>query len=151
CEGRPGVVFGRNDWLYSDEEFKPDANYQQLIQDNWALIRGVRDDLAWRDIKLVLAILPAKNRLYPQTVGAEQPSPMRKRLYQEFHADAAKAGILAPDLLGSLHKAKQAQGPVFLRTDTHWTPLGAQTVAQQLGRSVQSAQLLQPAAEHYST
>lgn len=41
--GRPGVVIGEHDWLYSDEEFKPVANGPQQQRDNLALIRGVRD------------------------------------------------------------------------------------------------------------
>src|SRR5690606_10196477 len=94
-ECRPGVIIGENDWLYSDEEFKPIADHQQHTQDNWALIRGVRDDLARRNIQLVLAILPAKIRLYPEHLGDQQPSPMHHRLYQEFHAGAADAKIFA--------------------------------------------------------
>ena len=65
-EGRPGVIVGRNDWLFSDEEFKPVVNGEQNIADNLALVRGVRDQLARQNIKLVLAIVPAKSRLYPE-------------------------------------------------------------------------------------
>ncbi|MGA4816040.1 alginate O-acetyltransferase AlgX-related protein [Pseudomonas aeruginosa] len=40
-EGRPGVVIGKDGWLFTDEEFKPAPSGQQL-EDNWALVRGVR-------------------------------------------------------------------------------------------------------------
>jgi len=135
-EGRPGVVLGREQWLYSDEEFKPVANGQQQIQDNWALIRGARDRLAQHNVQLVLAIIPAKTRLYPEFIGATQPATMRQGLYQAFQDGARQAGIIAPDLLAPLLQAKR-QGAVFLRTDTHWTPLGAEVAAQKLGAVIQ--------------
>lgn len=40
-EGRPGVVIGKDGWLFTDEEFKPAPSGQQL-EDNWALVRGVQ-------------------------------------------------------------------------------------------------------------
>lgn len=44
--------------------------------------------------------------------------------------------ILAPDLLASLQQEK-ARDALFLRTDTHWTPYGAERVARHLARTVQ--------------
>ncbi len=134
-EGRPGVLVGSDDWLFSDEEFKPVEGARQNLRDNLALIQGVRDELARRDIALLLAIVPAKARLYPEYLGEHRASSLQQRLYQEFHVAARSAGITAPDLLTPLQQAKP-QGPLFLRTDTHWTPLGAEIVAQQLGAAV---------------
>ncbi len=134
-EGRPGVVLGRDQWLFSDEEFKPIANGQDYQQENLALIQGAREQLQKRGVKLVLAILPAKARLYPEHLGDEAPASLHSDLYQRFHASAEQAGILAPDLLMPLQHAK-LQGQVFLRTDTHWTPMGADVVAQNLSAIV---------------
>src|SRR5690606_26657346 len=136
-----GVVVGLEQWLFSDEEFKPVVDAEHNIDDNWALIRGVRDELAKRDIRLVLAIVPAKNRLYPEYMGDNRPTALRDELFQQFHSQASEAAIVAPDLLTPLRRTKQ-QGPVFLRTDTHWTPLGAEVVAQQLGNAIRSQALL---------
>ena len=41
-EGRPGVVLGRDQWLYSDEEFNPIVNEELNLQGNYALVEGVR-------------------------------------------------------------------------------------------------------------
>ena len=73
-EGRPGVVLGREHWLFSDEEFKPVANSDQFEQENLALIRGVRDTLQQHDVQLVLAIVPAKARLYSEYLGEQTPA-----------------------------------------------------------------------------
>ncbi|MEV8469079.1 hypothetical protein AB0T83_20380, partial [Fluviibacterium sp. DFM31] len=63
-EGRPGVVLGKDQWLYTDEEFDAVANGEQNEADNLAIIQGVRDQLKKQGTQLVLAIIPAKTRLY---------------------------------------------------------------------------------------
>ncbi len=84
-EGRPGVVIGKDGWLFTDEEFKPAPTEQQL-EDNWALVRGVQQELERRGVKLVLAIIPAKARLYPEHIGREQPAALHASLYQRLPA-----------------------------------------------------------------
>ncbi|MCP3752376.1 alginate O-acetyltransferase [Pseudomonas sp. SBB6] len=149
-EGRPGVVLGREHWLFSDEEFKPVANSDQFEQENLALIRGVRDTLQQRGVQLVLAIVPAKARLYPEYLGEQTPASLHTDLYNEFHAQARQAGVFAPDLLAPLQDAK-ARGQVFLRTDTHWTPLGAEVVAQHLAAAVARQTLLNGEPQQFVT
>lgn len=148
--GRPGVVIGKQDWLYSDEEFKPVADGQQHLRDNLALIQGVREQLAQRDILLLLAIVPAKSRLYPEYIGDNRVSTLRTDLYQQFHREVRRAGIAAPDLLATLQAAK-AQGPLFLRTDTHWTPLGADIVARQLSETLKRSLTLNGEPQRFVT
>lgn len=131
-EGRPGVVLGKDQWLFTDEEFDAIANGDKNEAENLAIIQGVRDELNAKGTTLVLAIIPAKTRLYPEHIGDNKPATLHTDLYQQFHEHAAQAGLVAPDLLTPLQGAKQ-HGQVFLRTDTHWTPMGAEVVAKQLG------------------
>ena len=140
-EGRPGVVLGRDQWLFSDEEFKPSANAEQTQAENLALLRGVRDTLRQHGVELVLAIIPAKARVYPEYIGEQAPASLHDDLYNAFHAQARQANIFAPDLFGPLRDAK-ARGQVFLRTDSHWTPMGAEVAAQQLAEAVARQTLL---------
>ncbi|MFP0197132.1 alginate O-acetyltransferase [Pseudomonas sp. PHC1] len=135
-EGRPGVVLGRDQWLYSDEEFNPIVNEELNLQGNYALVEGVRQTLKEKGVKLVMAIVPAKARLYPEHLGEVKPASIHANLYQDFHARVAADKILAPDLLGPLQKAKQNGQQVFLRTDTHWTPEGAEIAANTLARTI---------------
>ena len=130
-EGRPGVVLGKDQWLFTDEEFDAVVNGEQNEADNLAIIQGVRDTLKAQGTQMVLAIIPAKTRLYPEHIGDSKPATLHTDLYQQFHAHAEQAGLIAPDLLTPLQGAKQ-HGQVFLRTDTHWTPMGAEVAAQQL-------------------
>ncbi|MFF7705826.1 alginate O-acetyltransferase [Pseudomonas sp. NPDC007930] len=149
-EGRPGVVLGRDQWLYTDEEFNPVAHGDQLEADNFALMRGVAERLKAQNIKLVMAVVPAKARVYPEHIGSEQPAALHADLYQQLHAQLAQAGIAAPDLLAPLEQGKQ-QGQVFLRTDTHWTPMGADLVAKQLGGFIQANTPLDASPVQYVT
>jgi alginate O-acetyltransferase complex protein AlgJ len=149
-EGRPGVVLGKDQWLYTDEEFDAVVNAEQNEADNLALIQGVRDALEAKGSKLVLAIVPAKTRMYPEHIGDNKPASLHTDLYQQFHADVAKAGIVAPDLLQPLLAAKQ-KGQVFLRTDTHWTPMGAEVAAQQLSLTVAEKTPLEGEPEQFVT
>lgn len=149
-EGRPGVVIGKHDWLFSDEEFNPVADGQQNQRDNLALIQGVRDQLAQHNVLLLLAIVPSKSRLYPEHVGDTPISSQRKDLYQRFHSAVRSADIAAPDLLGNL-QAEKNSGQLFLRTDTHWTPLGADLVARQLSETVSRSLALNGEPQEFVT
>ena len=148
--GRPGVLIGEGDWLYSDEEFKPVADGQQQLRDNLALIRGVQAHLAQQDVLLVLAVVPAKARLYPENIGEHSISPLRQDLYQRFHRALRRADIAAPDLLQPLQAGKE-RGQLFLRTDTHWTPLGAEIAAQHLSQGVLAAVTLDGEPQRFVT
>ncbi|KAF1029651.1 MAG: putative alginate O-acetylase AlgJ [Pseudomonas sp.] len=141
-EGRPGVVLGRDHWLYSDEEFNPAVNEDQNLQGNYALVEGVRQTLKAHGVQLVMAIVPAKVRLYPEHLGDVHPASIHQGLYQGFHARVAADKIIAPDLLGPLQQAKLNGQQVFLRTDTHWTPDGAEVAAKQLARTIAAKTLL---------
>lgn len=48
--------------------------------------------------------------------------------------------MFAPDLMAPMEQAKAAA--VFLRTDTHWTPMGAEVAAQALAEAVSRQSLL---------
>ncbi|WAJ36623.1 alginate O-acetyltransferase [Pseudomonas sp. GOM7] len=149
-EGRAGLVIGEDGWLYSDEEFDAVADGQRQIRDNLALIRGVQRQLEQRDIHLLLAIVPAKTRLYPEHTGSHSPSALQRNLYPSFHQAVQAAGIAAPDLLGPLQAAKRDE-QVFLRTDTHWTPEGAEVAARTLSEVIRSAVPLRGEPQQFVT
>ncbi|WP_407315129.1 alginate O-acetyltransferase [Pseudomonas sp. nanlin1] len=149
-EGRPGVVLGRDQWLFSDEEFNPIAKSEQYEAENLAIIKGVQEQLKKQGVQLVLAILPAKARLYPEHIGEEAPASLHADLYQQFHAQVQQAGIIAPDLLAPMQQGKNA-AQMFLRTDTHWTPMGAEVVAQNLGKTIAEKTPLSGEPQKYVT
>ncbi|MBB2496148.1 alginate O-acetyltransferase [Aquipseudomonas ullengensis] len=148
-EGRPGVVVGTGDWLFTDEEFKPASNPKQL-QDNWALIGAVQQEFKRRNIELVLALLPAKARLYPEQFGEDKPVAAQQELYARVHQLMQAQQVAGPDLLPALQQAKR-QEPVFLRTDTHWTPYGAEVVARSLATYLSAQPGWAPGSQQFVT
>ena len=96
-EGRQGVVIGQDGWLFSDEEFKPASKPDQL-QDNWQLVNAVRAEFERRGVTLVLALLPAKARLYPEHLDDERPALAQQSLYPKVLDMMRQAGLNGPDL-----------------------------------------------------
>jgi alginate O-acetyltransferase complex protein AlgJ len=137
-EGRPGVVLGKDGWLYTDEEFNVASDSEQRIGRNLALIGWVRQQLAQKNIKLMVVTVPAKTRVYPEFLGRRRPAGLHADLYNRIQQSLHGEGIAAPDLLAPLSAGK-SQRPTFLRTDTHWTPWGAELAAQAIAVRVRAA------------
>jgi alginate O-acetyltransferase complex protein AlgJ len=148
-EGRLGVVVGREDWLFTDEEFKPSKNPRQL-DDNWQLIAGVQAELQRRGIELQLVLLPAKARLYAEYFAEQRPVVQHQELYAQALQRMQSLGLQGPDLFAALQNGKQ-QGAVFLRTDTHWTPHGAAVVAQAVADHLRQGSRWQGGGSSYDT
>lgn len=131
-EGRAGVVVGRDGWLYTSEEFSVAPDADTLLRTHLDLIADVQRRLEAQGTQLTVALLPAKARLYPEYLPEEQkPAALHRDLYERARHELERRGIAAPDLLTPMSRCK-AQEPVFLRTDTHWTPDGAVCTAQAL-------------------
>jgi alginate O-acetyltransferase complex protein AlgJ len=149
-EGRPGVVVGTQGWLYTDEEFRGYAGAQAALDAHLSLIAWVRDELTRRGSRLVVALVPAKARVYPEFRGDHEPAAVHRELYARAFAAASGAGVPAPDLHAALVQCK-ARGLTFLRTDTHWTPEGVRCVAVALAPLARDPQAPAGPAAPYRT
>jgi alginate O-acetyltransferase complex protein AlgJ len=134
-EGRDGVLVGEGDWLYSKEEFAVEGALQQTLARRLSDITAVRGELRRRGIELVVALIPAKARVYPEHLGRYRWPADLDPVYQSARRFLADRGIAAPDLLQPLLLAKPAT-QTFLRTDTHWTPEGAALVAETIAAAI---------------
>ena len=136
-EGRPGVLIGEDGWLFTTEEFQTYPDGAAATEQNLETILSVRDRLAGEGVALVVAVLPAKASVYEEALGRYTlPAEARAR-YDNLRGNLLEHNIIAPDVLGALLGAKTT-APVFLRTDTHWTPFGARAVAELVAREVQA-------------
>lgn len=150
-EGRPGVVAGRDGWLYTDEEFKVDTDAAAIATQNLGLVEWVHAQLRRDGVALVVAVVPAKTRIYPEYLR-RQPPPLQRALYTTIRDALHQDGIDAPDLRAALSVAK-THGATYLRTDTHWTAFGAASAAAQIAHNLRAhdAEVLPPAAADYLT
>lgn len=136
-EAREGAIVGRNGWLFTTEEFQTAPGDAAEVQHKLAYIQQVRDELAKDGAWLVVALIPAKARVYGDELGPAKVPAVTAPLYQTFRRELEQAGIPTPDLETALIQARRS-GDVFLHTDTHWTPSGAAAAAQALVPAIQS-------------
>ncbi len=134
-EGRDGVLVGDADWLYSKEEFAVEGRLPETLQRHLGEIVTVRGELRRRGIDLVVALIPAKARVYPEHLGRYRWPLDLDPVYQSARQFLNDNGVATPDLLQALLAAKP-QAQLFLRTDTHWTPEGAAIVADTIAGGV---------------
>ncbi|HXV63993.1 MAG TPA: hypothetical protein VEK15_25060, partial [Vicinamibacteria bacterium] len=152
--GTEQVWQGRESWLF----FKPDVDHvigpgflreSQLARraatgdtlteppqpDPRSAIRDFAEELALRNIALVVLPTPAKPSVHPEYLarGARIErgvvNPSRGRFLRELR----EAGILVFDPLPVMLEIKSGTGtPLFLATDTHWRPETVEALAPRL-------------------
>lgn len=133
--GNSGVVIGRDQWLFTSEEFEVYKNSQKELAHKLDIIARVERHLRQHGVQLAIMLVPAKARIYGEYLG-RTPLPAHKdALYRNFRRQLLERHLYAPDLL-SLFEATAVEQQLFMRTDTHWTPRGAQLAAEGLGATL---------------
>ena len=104
-------------------------------------------------IQVVICLIPSRKRLMRQYLPAgAQVSAEAAQRYSLTLAECTRAGALVPDL-DALFRAQLQQPnahPIFFKTDTHWTPIGAELAAVEMARQMR-AQLQLPASPRPGT
>jgi alginate O-acetyltransferase complex protein AlgJ len=88
-------------------------------------------------IAVIFGLVPSKSRTYRQYLpdGTRLNADIDKR-YPQVVADLARTGATLPDLDAAFQAARASQ-PLYFRTDTHWTPIGAELAAATLAARMQ--------------
>lgn len=128
-QGRKGVLVGADGWLFTDEEFSCPKGGHVRFQSNLSYIRETRDALAQRGIALAVILIPAKTRLYPTYLGRNKVPHCREDLYSVTLLRLRSDGLKVFDLLSKMSVSPD-RSDLFLKTDTHWTPVGARLAAE---------------------
>jgi alginate O-acetyltransferase complex protein AlgJ len=131
-EGSSGVILGREGWLFTNEEYRLPNAYQQALDSNVAKIAAVEKTLKAHNKRLIVLPLPMKLDVYAE-YAARTPNSRSQQLYGDFIAQLRSSSIEAAPLREAF-LAQKDQQPLFLKTDTHWTPFGARLAAQELAR-----------------
>ncbi len=92
-----------------------------------------------RGISLILVPVPPKAEIYPDKVAADlaapagDPAPALAAFYDELR----KQGVDVIDLAPTFRKEKAGEhGPVFCKTDTHWSGAGCVLAAREIANDV---------------
>lgn len=133
AEGRDGVAVGQGGWLFTTEE----TRLASPAQINRAVdyIIAVDRRLAARGIDLVVVPVPAKLDILRHDATAGLPAEGMARQYARFVQELTDYNISVVDARSALVDADTTESPTFLRTDTHWSPHGARTVANAVAAS----------------
>jgi alginate O-acetyltransferase complex protein AlgJ len=145
-EGLPGVVVGEQGMLFTAEEFTalPHARDEAArVREVAAFVAAVAAELERQGVDLVVMPLPAKARLYRRYLGRYGFPPEAEERYQKFLSALDAAGVDEVGLKEVLADSHDRGVEIFLRTDTHWTPAGAELAAVALGEHVSAARYLE--------
>ena len=111
-----------------------DAREAQRNSDPVAAIVDYERQLGARGIRLLFVPLPVKPFIYPEKVWPGYPAsagPAGNRDREAFRSALTRAGVEVLDPTDDLWAAK-AEGELFLKADTHWTPRGMEIVARRI-------------------
>ncbi|WP_027285289.1 alginate O-acetyltransferase AlgX-related protein [Rubritepida flocculans] len=140
------TVIGREGWLFPlwDRLDRLDMGALRQVLQMQAEAIGI---LKRGGIETVILLLPSKGRVYRRFL----PEGMRvsaevDRRYGTVAAELGRAGALVPDLDTAFREAASSDPhwPLFFRTDTHWTPVGAELAAVRTARDMLSRLRLPP-------
>lgn len=138
-EGRKGVIIGREGWLFSTEELARPPGYEEYgakcINDLAQLTRKLEKE----GTQVVIALIPEKADIYGDMLPSG--SAIAPNLsYEELLKRLTENGITAPDLRTALAEERKRRA-VFLKSDTHWTPAGAEAAARAVAAAIPATEL----------
>jgi alginate O-acetyltransferase complex protein AlgJ len=139
--GRKGVIVGDQGWFFTGEEFK--RVKQADIDSAVAKIGEIRAKLAEAGIQLVMVPLPAKSDVYAEHLPEMMRSDAMSVAYADFSTALKAKGMTVVDTRDALIAAKPF-GELFLKSDTHWTPVGAKVTAEAVQSTIQKSGITLP-------
>lgn len=124
-EGRAGAVIGAEGWLFSAEELSWPKDAEKNVEANLGYIAQINSQLREKNILLLTVPVPAKARIFEDTLGDFVLPVPRKSLYGRIFDLFNAQNIRMVELTETLRRTPES----FFRTDTHWTPRGASVAA----------------------
>ena len=134
-EGKNGVLVGKDNWLFTKEEFDYSADQEERLNKKVDYITTVSEYLAQKDIRLVIAPIPSKARIEKSRLGRYSFPSYKEPIYYKFSNALKGRNIAVIHVLASMSTYK-GKTPLFLKTDTHWTPEGARQAALSIANYI---------------
>ena len=135
-EGRSGVEVGQNDWLFTSEEYDNTPITDAKVVNNLATIQKIKRAIEADKGQLVVAVIPAKARVYESYLHKPLPENAHVR-YQQFNTWLEENQVRHIGLLPALNS--ESQRDAFLRNDTHWSPYGADNSAAHIATQLKQS------------
>ncbi len=153
-QGNEKVIVGRDDQLF----YRPAVDYligppfldkhQQIkrsqgheiwedpvLPDPVVAIQVFRDQLALRNIELVLLPVPVKAAVRPDSLSMKAGyGPLANRSWNRFIKHLQEAGVVVFDIRDHLYDFEKRYGNAYLKNDTHWSPSAMKEIAARLAQ-----------------
>ncbi|MCV2884906.1 hypothetical protein OE749_09380 [Aestuariibacter sp. AA17] len=136
-EGREGVEVGVNAWLFSQEEYQLSADYQNNLDANTNYIITAVNALQKKGIESHIVVIPEKVEIYSDRLARVTPHNTLD-LRDQVKSILINHSLSVVDPYPAL--ITKQDGDTFLRTDTHWSPLGAKLSANWISHSLPALQ-----------
>ena len=133
--GGDQVRVGNSGWLFLTEELRFDTDGNAHLNVRAKLFGGASQGLEREGVKLVIALVPDKARLYSgRLISGHYPAYNLSR-YEDALAAIRKQNVTVVDLLTPLAAAASRE-QVYYSSDTHWNQHGAQVSADAVALGV---------------
>lgn len=136
-EGREGVLVGDNGWLFTKEEFEYFPHQEEEIGKKIQYIKHIKNIFQEKGIHMVVALIPAKARVYQDSLGRYRFPSYQEIVYDQSRRDLKRQGVTVANIYSAMESYK-GEKDLFLKTDTHWTPQGAEIAALTIKQTIEN-------------
>ena len=135
--GGDQVRVGSGGWLFLIDELKFENEAIAHLDARARLFSGAARGLDRQGVKLIVALVPDKARLYSSKLTGGQYPAYNLSRYQDSLAALGRQDVSVVDLLTPLASAS-LQNQVYYSSDTHWNQTGAQISANAIALTVRN-------------
>jgi alginate O-acetyltransferase complex protein AlgJ len=132
------VTVGTNGWIFPVWD-KIDGLDNAALRDTVQVVANAATALRAGRMDVVVMLIPSRKRLMRQFMpaGSRYVAEVERR-YSVPMAELRRGGALVPDLDAHFRNviAREPQRQIFWKTDTHWTPVGAEVAAIEVARQM---------------
>lgn len=144
----PRVRQGCPGWLFLTDEMRLNRHAQANAQTKAQAVIDLQRSLSQRGIELLVAVVPDKSRIAASELcSLHRPAILQGRV-DAWTATLRTAGVHALDLTATL---QPLGAHAYLRTDTHWSEIGADAAAVAVAKRVQQMGIEATPARQFDT
>jgi len=140
--------------FWGDDAGKASRSHKPDLADPIPAIVDFQKQLKARGIDLLLVPVPPKAAIYPEkilpgfNVQTDSAAPMLARFYEELRAAGIDILDLAPLFI---QNREDNRGPVFCKTDSHWSGFGCTLAAQAIAENLRAKLTASPTRKDYNS
>nr|WP_167145780.1 cell division protein FtsQ [Pseudomonas sp. OTU750018] len=129
----PRVRQGCANWLFLTDELKIHPHAAVDADARAQKVAALQEQLSKRGIRLLVVLVPDKSRIASQQLCAIERSPLLASRAQDWQRVLQAKGVEVLDLAPTL---QPLGSDAFLRTDTHWSEVGAERSAAAVAQRI---------------